>query len=74
MDLLEQSLNNNIVLYGGGCGASKVEIDDPQNKNKNRIAGISGEKEDEEQMEDDSDVCNPFKNEVYYNDKKPQQS
>ena len=35
MALLEYALNNNIVIYGGGCGASKVGIDDPQKKKKN---------------------------------------
>ena len=34
MDLLEFALNNNIVIYGGGCGASKVGIEDPQKKKK----------------------------------------
>ena len=34
MDLIEYALNNNIVIYGGGCGASKVGIEDPQKKKK----------------------------------------
>ena len=34
MDFIEYALNNNIVIYGGGCGASKVGIEDPQKKKK----------------------------------------
>ena len=34
MDLLEHALNNSIVIYGGGCGVSKVGLEDPQKKKK----------------------------------------
>ena len=34
MDLIDYALNNNIVIYGGGCGASKVGIENPQGDKK----------------------------------------
>ena len=34
VNLLEYTLNNNIVLYGGGSGISKVGLDDPNGKLK----------------------------------------
>ena len=34
MDLLEYTLQNNIVIYGGGCGGSKVGIENPQGDKK----------------------------------------
>ena len=34
MDLIEYALNNNIVIYGGGCGASKIGMGNPQGDKK----------------------------------------
>ena len=34
MDLIEYALNNDIVIYGGGCGASKIGIENPQGDKK----------------------------------------
>ena len=76
MDLLEYALNNNIVMCGGGCGASKVIVENSQgdkkgsgNDNPNPIVEIhalkeaeKGVNEERKKSEQDVDVVKSEKN------------